>query len=540
MSGRKKGNVMTINGYTAFLLLLTVHGSIQKSTPESSTYRAAVVDMVATENRRFPQKAIDDNVRQMERFVKHAANQNVDIIVFPEGGLNSLRFPDRLDFHRYSTVIPSPHENFTPCTNISIPAVSDALKDISCIAARHKIYVVVDVIEKEVCTGCDCASDGLFIYITNVVFDREGKIIARARKSHQYNEYVWFNVTRPPRELSTFETDFGVTFGTFVCYDIFFEDPALNLTRQLNITDIVFSHGWFAELPFAAPAQFQSGWAYKEDVNLLASGYNRAWRGYGGSGIYGGRQGIITAVQPFRMEEKILIADVPKKNKKVTTTPFPKLTKREDGFTRHKRLEKRDYENFGMQTLSLVGYSTKIIANDGYIEDTLTSNRIKCEFALNFSNPDPPTTYRFVAYDGTRPADNHFLGVRTCVIVQCSDETLDSCGHFWDTPATFVSIVVTATTNENKRTLLMPSTLGTDLLPLDHWSYTENNENGTIRASISLKKPTQNIITFGIWGRNFEDDSFPKSAGSRISNRLLFLPFILLSFKYLFDELSHN
>jgi predicted amidohydrolase len=148
------------------------------------------------------------------------------------------------------------------------------LKKISCAARNNEIYVVLNIAEKEACTE-PCPDDKVF-YNSNVVFDRTGKIIARYlvllhnnyyckiylailyvnylitfyryRKTHLYEE-PRFNVTAVP-EVVTFDTDFGVKFGTFICFDILFSEPALNLTRDLQVTDIVYPTAWFSTLPF--------------------------------------------------------------------------------------------------------------------------------------------------------------------------------------------------------------------------------------------------------------------------------------------------
>lgn len=72
--------------------------------------------------------------------------------------------------------------------------------------------------------------------------------INRYRKTNLFNEEQ-FNVTSVP-EIVTFDTDFGVKFGTFICFDILFHEPALQLTRLHNITDIVYTTAWFSEVPF--------------------------------------------------------------------------------------------------------------------------------------------------------------------------------------------------------------------------------------------------------------------------------------------------
>lgn len=51
-------------------------------------------------------------------------------------------------------------------------------------------------------------------------------------------------------EIVTFHTDFGIEFGTFICFDVLFKEPALTLTRSMRVTDVVFPAAWFSEIPF--------------------------------------------------------------------------------------------------------------------------------------------------------------------------------------------------------------------------------------------------------------------------------------------------
>lgn len=134
------------------------------------------------------------------------------------------------------------------------------------------MYIAINHREKVDCKKPGCPSDDFLIYNTNVVFDRTGRVIARYRKYNLFGERNTDRTAEP--ELSTFKTDFGVTFGQFICFDIMFESPALNLTRDLGITDIIFSSHWFSELPYLVGVEAQAAWAYANDVNLLSSGLN--------------------------------------------------------------------------------------------------------------------------------------------------------------------------------------------------------------------------------------------------------------------------
>ena len=64
--------------------------------------------------------------------------------------------------------------------------------------------------------GC-LHDDGYNLYNTNLVFDRTGVLVAKYWKQNLFFEPV-FDVPSEP-VFTTFTTDFGVTFGTFTCFD---------------------------------------------------------------------------------------------------------------------------------------------------------------------------------------------------------------------------------------------------------------------------------------------------------------------------------
>lgn len=73
-------------------------------------------------------------------------------------------------------------------------------------------------------------------------------LINRYRKT---NLYLEGNLESPvPSDLVTFDTDFGVRFGVITCFDMLFEEPALNLTRIEGVSNIVYPTAWLSEVPF--------------------------------------------------------------------------------------------------------------------------------------------------------------------------------------------------------------------------------------------------------------------------------------------------
>ena len=74
----------------------------------------------------------------------------------------------------------------------------------------------------------DVPQDGRYQYNTNVVFDPEGNLVSRYHKQTLY--YEEYYDTPAEVEHSTFQTPFG-KFGSMVCFDVLFEEPAIGLVE---------------------------------------------------------------------------------------------------------------------------------------------------------------------------------------------------------------------------------------------------------------------------------------------------------------------
>lgn len=211
--------------------------------PNDPTYYAGVVEFIPAQNGASKLR-VKDNLDRIKAIIAANETNDLDILVFPEYVLNNK---DML------TYVPDPKDNIVPC---EIPNYDWFLTELSCAIRSRKLYVVINVLEKFPCNLTEhCDADGLKKFNTNIVFDREGRVISRYRKSHLYR-YEWYSesVLATP-ELATFVTDFGVTFGHFICFDMLFYEPAQVLIEHLNITDIVYPTYWFSELPFLTGKQ---------------------------------------------------------------------------------------------------------------------------------------------------------------------------------------------------------------------------------------------------------------------------------------------
>lgn len=274
------------------------------------------------------------------------AASNLDIIVFPEMTLNRMET---------AVEIPEPEEKVSPCNSDKYPA-GNSMKQISCAAKTHQRYVVVNMITKAKCPdlemianndtrNCSARADGFSYYNTNLVFDRNGTLISRYRKFNLFGE----EVDKPLKpHMSTFVTDFGVKFGHFICFDLAFRFPALELVRTENVTDIIFPTMWYSEMPFLTATQVQQNWAYTNNVNLLAAGANFPDIGSTGTGIFAGRRGSLISVMEGANRTTLYVETVPKIGLGNSIDVVPKAVKYTKEEMESLYLKKDVFDNYTM------------------------------------------------------------------------------------------------------------------------------------------------------------------------------------------------
>ncbi|XP_047349735.1 vanin-like protein 1 [Vespa velutina] len=497
-----------------YLLIVYARSSSQASTPASKSYIAAVVEFAPEKMANNSKLTLQINTLRYLKLIQDAGKQNADIVVFPENGITGYEFPERSELDSWTTLIPSADAEYTPCTT-NMNGVSEVLKNISCAARNNKIYTVINIAEKEHCTGNNCPEDKVFYYNTNVVFDRSGTIIAKYRKVNLFVEPGFDSPARP--DVVTFDTDFGVKFGTFICFDILFANPSLILTRNRVVTDIIFTTAWFSETPFLTSIQTQSGWAFSENVNFLAAGYNNPIRGTTGSGIYFGRNGISKAIILTNRGTKLLVGEVPKmpsrilSHQNVIGKEHPEIAYAKSKVSEHFHNElrrKREVMEDSMILLreNVTSYQTEILKGD--VTKTLCHNNHCCRFVIETIKLDKKVQYRLVVFNGIRVIANiRSMGVRLCSVIQCSDNTLQSCGSVIESATTFNKISISGKFDKSKYSLIMPNTLGQTLLPLHDWSFKEYAFGDHKHVYMSSNGTLTNPITFGIYSRDNSRDN---------------------------------
>ncbi|KAJ8711351.1 hypothetical protein PYW07_008593 [Mythimna separata] len=510
-----------MNHLCLFLLFSSIGLSVQKSTPADDYYVGAVVEYQVNGN-------VATNLANYASLIKEAAEQGADIVVFPE-----------LTITNSSTYFTVPI--YGALKQYPIPALNplrydEFLVTISSAARTNDIYVVINGREHMDCTIPDTAAAGEYcpeekeyIFNTNVVFDRSGAVIDRFRKINLFGEYTHTPALRP--DLGEFSTDFGVTFGHFICFDLMFQVPAVQVVQKSNIKNVIFPTMWFSELPYLTAVQIQEAYAYSLDVNFLGAGANNVRVGSAGSGIYSGKAGALISIMPGLPTTKVLVAKVPKVPGQVTE-PYPGPIYDDP----------TDLDNLRLITdLSLPSHISRLL-QPGSQEFTLTHRDTTCNFKVTLAQRDGATSVRYHAFiqDGTQTYARREIGIAACSVVACRTEDATTCAYrFNKTETTTIEkleIEMQTYRNTYNDTLdcdnieYFPVSVRYNKFPLSpkNFTYTTKlkdqscepkdqntfsvlqkeilSRNSRERLNFKINVPQKELIAFGIWGRIFNRD----------------------------------
>ena len=508
------------SGFGLGLVLLTlVHLSSEAPEQDSRDYYiGAVVEFEPTTIYGNGPLTLKANTEAYIKYIEDASKQNADIIVFPEDGLTSVMMPNKTGMHPWSTVVPSALDEYVPCTG-NREGVSDTLRIVSCAAKENRIYVVINIAERKV-----DSNNETHYYNTNAVFDRTGKIIARYRKTNLFMEYPRFDVTKTP-EIVTFDTDFGVKFGTFICFDMLFRVPALNLTRIEKIQNFVFPVAWGSEVPLLTALQMQFGWSFSENVNLLAAGYHGTEFACVGSGIYLGRDGIANVSFSNHPNRKLLISRIPKTPGLVRKPDEGIKMAMEVEMEKEKKTELSNatryplYDTKGrvrrihgmiIQVDKIEAFNT--VRLNGSMNSSVCYGDFCCAFDIEMASIDSSLNYRAIAYKGRRMFGEQVeAGIRVCGVVQCSNDSVTSCNSVQTSNTVFTNLKIQTTFDDYPQLLVMPTLMDSTLLfPYHNWTYTTDTQGQQTTVTLALNKPIQDIVSFAIYARDFNIDYWKK------------------------------
>ncbi|XP_074032951.1 vanin-like protein 3 isoform X2 [Leptinotarsa decemlineata] len=512
------GNLLVQAIFPLIIILLSAKSVINSANEEDKyTFGAAVVEYHPVDNSSLtPEERLEARTKSFIDLLKQV-ELDLDIIVFPESVLTP--FVNETEFY---SEVPKPFEVIL--CNSTDKRYKDYLKELSCAAVKYNTTIVVNTVEKENCTSNNstgfCPSSGIVLYNTNVAFDRNGFVSGRYRKWNLYGEY---QLSVPPTaELVTITTKNNNTFGIFTCFDILFNVPALNLTRDLAIKNIIFPTHWFSELPYLTALQTQQMWAHENNVNLLAAGGNNPRSGSGGSGIFIGEKGPLATAFIGGVGGTIAIAKkVPRLD--IPNNPYLNMTPIDENVD---ELAK-NLDSVKLIVDKTLNRHTNVVVNTNkstIIEEVCNGelSKLCCQFNITVDINETiqgqhAYVYQMVVFSGIRSYNGGTVevGLELCGVIACLNDSLSSCGQRYSNyedivwPITFKSISISATFPDDLNRIQYPNSLLSSLRPIlpRHTIWKKEKIGGRVVRTHILNEPQNRVLTFGIFGRDFNRDS---------------------------------
>ena len=312
--------------------------------------------------------------------------------------------------------IPDPQKvKWNPCLQPKRFPDTEFQHRLSCMARKYKLYLVANMGSVEPCSAAndtDCPNDSRYQYNTNLAFDPRGLLITRYRKHHTfYLELISYDTAKMV-DHAAFKTPFG-NFGTFICFDILFQEPSISLIEKWNLDSIAFPTAWVNVLPFFSAAPFHGSFSTGKSINFLASNLHAPSIKITGSGIY--TPGKIHVYRNPRVKSgsKLLISTVDIKPKQI---PYKKVT-----FPRN------------MKTKTV--FSSKIFG-DTYNFAELPGKKgvaavchgdLCCRVAYKYKTKATDEFYVLGAFDGLHEMEGTYY-IQMCLLVKCGNKSRSSCG----------------------------------------------------------------------------------------------------------------
>ncbi|NXX38208.1 VNN1 Pantetheinase, partial [Tricholaema leucomelas] len=480
----------------AAVLGLTILQALASNTFIAAVYEHAVILPDATDKPVSPEEALvlmNKNMDVLEEAVKEAAQQGAHIIVTPEDGIYGWRF-SRETIYPYLEDIPDPAVDWIPCTDPTRFAPAPVQERLSCMARRNSIYVAANIGDKKLCNSSDpsCPSDGRYQYNTDVVFDPEGKLVARYHKYNLFmSEKKQFNNPKEP-EAVTFETPFG-KFGIFTCFDILFHEPAVVLVSKLQVDTVLFPTAWMNVLPFLTAVEFHSAWAMGMGVNLLAANTHNTNLSMTGSGIYA-PDGARAYSYNMKTEDGHLLFAELDSQPRLSAASSPDVK-----WSLHAlSVERLPLADHGFRGLIFHDEFTltEITEPEGSL--TICQKDLCCHLSYKMAEKREDEVYVLGAFDGLHVVEGQYY-LQICTLLKCKSTDLNTCGQPVETAQTeFEMFSLSGTFGTN---YVFPEVLysGVQLAPGEF----EVLNDGRL---ISKTRPTKPVITVTLFGRWYEKD----------------------------------
>ena len=458
----------------------------------SSSYKAAVVEFApksylagspnASTTKKIAQENMKPNLDSMEELAKNASIQGAKIIVFPECGVTGRIYCVNCKeiVRAYAEDIPDviPESPVNPCTD-SQYTDRPIIQRLSCIARDHGIVLVANMPDEK----------GDVLYNTDVIFEADGSLIAKYYKQHLFTlESLIFNTSNSYRYI-TFKASFGVEFSVFICDDILFCDPPLDMVNK-GIQNFVYSTYWGNRYPHYMSVSVRQGWSWRNKVNVLSSGINNKFEDENLGKFYSSGSGIYSAGKPLgyyvsggtfaEPSGRLIIADVPLVPGNVEITSNGQRLQLTDLASQDTPLQYHTLDP--AKSLLIASYGSKVF-----------NNNVTCIIQYKFSHLANNESYALAAsiYPDKK---NQTLTYALCSLSRRPNEgeTPQSIGY--SAASKFEYLRLGAVLRRPLKTV-MPMVLGDQLQLLDPSLFTLN------RYDLILRNSEQSILVANLWGK---------------------------------------
>lgn len=402
-----------------FLLAVVV---VSDACAAQGAYRGAVVEFSADE---LSIRRVENNLKGFEDALNQIASLgNAQIVVFPEDGVIGGAYATRESVFPYLEDVPdvaTSKELVNPCTQSKFDQ-RPILRNLSCLARQFKTVLVANMGDVQSCTGQpNCPVDGHFQFNTNVIFEADGTLIAKYHKQNLFGPEKKYFDAGGSSSCVSFDTSFGVTFGTFTCYDILYDEPG-NCLLKRGVKNFVLPTAWGNQFPFYVSIGVQQSWSLKHSTNFLAANQHLTLPTiyYGsGSGIYssGSSKYFMSSYSLFKSVRKVIMADLPK-------TPSPTGFEQNGTVLGISDIGMEGSRNLAFKPLTNLSADTiQVFMND----DKTLHKSLQCTLDYSVKSAGKSDElYALGVFIGVRSDDAAF-GYAVCSLVHCNTD-LASCG----------------------------------------------------------------------------------------------------------------
>ncbi len=470
-----------------------------KGREPSETYRAAVVEFKVNSSFLIDPgvaqatERMMSNVRGFETILKVAKQEGVQIIVFPEDGIIGGGFLSREQLFQFLEEIPDVpgSKAINPCVDASFEN-QPVLKKLSCLARGYQIVIVANMGDKQSCHATanhTCPPNGWYQFNTNVAFEKDGTLVAKYHKKHLFgSEKLLFDASHSTGCVS-FTTSFGVTFGTFTCYDMLYPDPANCLLRK-GIQHYIFPTAWGSVYPYYMSIAVQQSWSQKHKVNVLAANQHYPHPIFDfyltGSGLYS--SGV--AVDYYVSGEEFELA-----SGQMTVAELPV-----DPSKLHSHTQTGNRSDIGNVGASKDAYSRfvilqklKDVINVSY-QSTKLGRELQCSLEYEIDISSKGETYAIGAFIGSSIKDSTFT-YAVCTLCKCPTSSIESCGErVNDLEASTIFKLVQISGSFSKGSEVLVNLLGSGLKLIDLSLVEDKGEGAYVVRGLN-----QPLLAFNLW-----------------------------------------